>query len=152
MSSEFNSNDGQGNGHDEMHDLSQLRSSQTLITIAIIASPVSLIIGGVLLSAIAFVCALIAFNKTGRIASKNGDNGNLAINLNRQARIALIISIVALVINLVYFVITLVALYDQISSGNIDNIIDYLYGGGDQADTAALQDGADTADNGSIWD
>ena len=38
---------------------SQLKTSQTLLTIAVIAGPVSLILGGVLLSVIALVCDLI---------------------------------------------------------------------------------------------
>lgn len=46
-----------------MNDLRELKKAQTMVMVASVAGPVSLFIGGVLLSGVGLVCAIIALRK-----------------------------------------------------------------------------------------
>ena len=81
--------------------MGELRTIQTLVTVSIIAGPVSMVIGGVLLSTVALVCALVAFLKARRVADAAGIDANLVRTMRRQAVLGLAIGIVALVLNAV---------------------------------------------------
>ena len=66
------------NGSSESERLTLLKSAQTLVTISIIGGPVSLIIGGVLLSTIALICGILAFTKIKRAATPHDTKDALA--------------------------------------------------------------------------
>ena len=79
-----------------------LASAQTLTTIALIASPVSLIIGGVLLSGAALICALVAQSKVRMALLLMDEPTFMASRLRTQTRIAVFVSLGAMVANVVY--------------------------------------------------
>ena len=58
--------------------LRQLKSAQTLVTVATIAGPLSLLIGGVVLSGVGVICALMAFVKTRRVIAEGVAPGSVA--------------------------------------------------------------------------
>ena len=75
----------------DQFDLMELKSARTLSTVATIAGPVSFIIGGVALSSVALVCAILAFTKTRRVLRKgSGPNSSLALVLNLIGLMAMI--------------------------------------------------------------
>lgn len=126
----------------------QLRSAQTLITVAVIAGPVSLILGGVLLSVAALVCALVARSKVNRARIVKGDVG-IVKSLGTQTIVALVVSIVATVLNFVSFAFMFMFIMDAINSGNLDQILDSVYGAGGMGSSAGT---ASDGSAGSVWD
>ena len=53
-----------------MNDLRELKKAQTMVMVASVAGPVSLFIGGVLLSGVGLVCAIIALRKLNKLIEK----------------------------------------------------------------------------------
>lgn len=50
-----------------MNDLRELKKAQTMVMVASVAGPVSLFIGGVLLSGVGLACAIIALRKLNKL-------------------------------------------------------------------------------------
>ena len=99
----------------------QLRSAQTLVTVATIAGPVSLIIGGVVLSTAGLVCAILAVAKVRRAMMGDLEQG-LAIyasRLRRSAVLSLIICTLALVLNGIALATMLPAMMQAIQTGDL---------------------------------
>lgn len=145
----FNS---QSNGNDGQFDpmvYRQLKTAQTLITISIFAGPISLIIGGVLLSSAALVCAIIGYVKLRRIKRNSHAPMDVVRSLNTQAILALVVSIVAFGLNLYSFIVLFSALYSAIESGDVNQVMD-MFNGGNNAFTQDPSNGS--VESGSIWD
>ena len=53
-----------------MNDLRELKKAQTMVMVASVAGPVSLFIGGVLLSGVGLACAIIALRKLNKLIEK----------------------------------------------------------------------------------
>ena len=68
-----------------MNDLRELKKAQTMVMVASVAGPVSLFIGGVLLSGVGLVCAIIALRKLNKLIEKRTDVSALAQRLKRSA-------------------------------------------------------------------
>ena len=69
-----------------MNDLRELKKAQTMVMVASVAGPVSLFIGGVLLSGVGLVCAIIALRKLNKLIEKRTDVSALAQRLKRGDR------------------------------------------------------------------
>ena len=98
------------NGENRDHDsenatflstVERIKSAQKLITIATIAAPVSLLIGGVLLSSIALICGIIGMRRLRSINAKTAHEMNAIQPALRSARMTLIMCGIALALNAV---------------------------------------------------
>lgn len=113
----------------------QLRSSQTLIMIAFISAPVSIMIGGVLLSSVALICSIIAYRKIRNVIGPEDTKGTVGYSLASQSRIALILSIVTLVLNAIAFIYLFGVLMEVMQDGDYSKLTELmtrsggLYGG-----------------------
>lgn len=119
----------------------QLRSAQTLLTVSMISAPVSLLIGGVLLGAVAIVCACIARGKVKSALAIEADSG-IALRLMRQSSLAIGMAVAATAVNLVFAVIAFTYLYDMMMSGQLESYVDAVMQG----------DPAPQGDAPSVWD
>ena len=105
--SETNQTNGDGPMSEEERQqlkLQRLKTCQTLITVALVGAPVSLLMGGVALSVSALVCAIIAFVKMRKTMEPSDGQGSLARMLYIQSIVALVASCVATCLNAVAFV------------------------------------------------
>lgn len=101
-----------------------LNSARTLSTIATIGGPVSFIIGGVLLSTVSLVCAIIALIKTKRVlANPESPYVGYARALKQTAFMGIFISLVALVLNIIGVVTMLPVLMDAMQSGDYSSLL-----------------------------
>lgn len=101
-----------------------LNSARTLSTIATIGGPVSFIIGGVLLSSVSLICAIIALVKTKRVlAHAESPYLGYARALKQTAIMGIFISTVALVLNIIGVVTMLPMLMDALQSGDYSSIL-----------------------------
>ena len=97
----------------------ELKSAQTLTTVAMICGPVSLLIGGVILSTVAIICAVLAYWKTKKLQPKNGTQEELIRKVNRTAVITTVIGIAALVVNAIYVAMMMPILLETLNTGDI---------------------------------
>lgn len=104
--------------------MQQLRSCQTLTTIALIGAPVSLLVGGVALSTAALVCAIVAFVRMRRLVDPDDVPGSVGRTLYVQSVVALVASCVALGFNAVAFVFMFGALLEAMQSGDASALFD----------------------------
>ncbi|WP_165054882.1 MULTISPECIES: hypothetical protein [unclassified Adlercreutzia] len=103
----------------------QLKSAQSLVTFGIIAGPVSMLLGGVLVSSIALTCSIIAYVKVRGVISSEGSADATARAIQRQALVALAVSAVALVFNGIYLAITLPSVIEAVNSGDLSTMFDF---------------------------
>lgn len=104
--------------------LQQLKSCQTLTTIALIGAPVSLLFGGLALSTAALVCAIVALVKLRKIVTPDDMPGSLERTLYTQALIALVISIVAMTLTVVALIYMFGAIMEAMQTGDISRLFD----------------------------
>ncbi|MBR5259934.1 MAG: hypothetical protein IKV48_05630 [Eggerthellaceae bacterium] len=89
------------NHHNEKSSFEQIKSAQTMITIATIAAPVSLIFGGVLLSAIAFICGPVGRKRLLKVTPSNAAEATAMQSAAKSVKMALIMCVIALSLNLI---------------------------------------------------
>ncbi len=92
-------------------DERRLRSIRTKITIAYVAGPVSLLIGGLLLGTVGLICGIIAYRSIGALQSKSPEVAAAALSMRKSAITGMVISGIALALN----AISLIALYPVIA-------------------------------------
>ena len=130
--------------------LRQLKSAQTLVTVATIAGPLSLLIGGVVLSGVGVICALMALVKTRRVIAEGVAPG-LAVYASRIRRSAVLSAIVcalALTLNAIALASVFPAMIQAIQTGDLSSLYeayDLPQGGGVGSGEAAKDPGT------SIW-
>lgn len=103
------------------NSLAQLKSTQTLVTVATVAGPVSLFIGGVVLSTVGLVCAGLALAKVRRAVAAGVEPG-LAVyasRLQRSAVLSLIVCALALVLNGIALATMMPAMMQAIQTGDL---------------------------------
>jgi hypothetical protein len=123
----------------------QLKSARTLTSVATIAGPVSLFIGGVLLSFVGLVCAILALHKTKRIiVGASVEYANTAKGIRQSAIIGLVIAGIALVINAVTVAIMLPAIIEAAQSGSLDSLLG-------QATSATSTSSGGTSSGSGAW-
>lgn len=114
-------NDDQMQTQPPEEDIQKLQKIQTFTTVALIAGPVSLLFGGVLLSAIALICAILAFRRSRSFSDEGSEETqDLIRTLQTQSLAALIITIVTTSINLVSFAFSAATLFSLMESGQLD--------------------------------
>lgn len=122
----------------------ELKSARTLATVASIAGPVSLIIGGIALSTVAVVCALIALAKVKRVlAQTDPSQQSYVLSLKQTAFMGVAIGLVALVLNAVSVAMILPTLIEAMQTGDYSAIL------GDAA--ANLQSAPQPSSGGNAW-
>lgn len=100
--------------------LQQIKSAQTLITIATIGAPVSLIIGGVLLSTISIICAVVAYMKLKKIMPAGAPQHPLITKVIRSTVLAACFGIGALILNGLTVAALMPTVMEYINTGNAD--------------------------------
>lgn len=101
-----------------------LKSARTLSTVAAIAGPVSFIIGGVMLSTVALVCAIVGFVKIKRVMTVVDDRQKAYAATVRQTLIwGLIVSGIALVVNIVGVALMMPVLMEAMQTGDFTSIL-----------------------------
>ncbi len=129
---------------------SQIRTIQILGSIAIIASPVSLVYGGVVLSLIALICALVAWSKINALQGQEDVSEQVLGTLRRQVRVGLIVSVGTLVVNGVFVAMTLSTVIPLLQEGNYDELY-RMFGMAPDA-AGDLSGNASEPANVSVWD
>ncbi len=101
------------------------KSIQVLASISLIGGPLSLLFGGVLLSAASLVCGIIAMVMLRGPKVRAAQTGNDAIeqSLTRQAIIGLAVSGIALVLNAVALASIMPALLDAMRNGDYSSLL-----------------------------
>lgn len=113
--------------NDPYGDAKQMKSAQTLITIGMIAGPVSIVFGGVFLSTIALICAILALTKINATMNRGSDfNKDLAAALRKQAIFAMAISGIALILNAVTLAMIMPAIFAYLETGDYQQLLDAL--------------------------
>ena len=101
-------------------ELSQLESGRKLISFTRVAAPVSLLIGGVLLSGISLICAIISYLKITRVLKRHTeldlDDFRLFI---RPVKIALLMAVLALIINAAFLYVEYPRILEAVETGQV---------------------------------
>ncbi|MCI8469067.1 MAG: hypothetical protein HFJ75_06230 [Eggerthellaceae bacterium] len=102
----------------------QLRSAQTLVTIATISGPVSLLIGGVMLSTIGLVCAIMALVKANGFLKEPGEDQwkVIASRIRRSSVLAVIVCALALILNAMTVASVMPAMMEAVQSGDLTSL------------------------------
>ena len=127
---------------DQQRRLQQLKSCQTLTTVALIGAPVSLLIGGVALSIAALVCAIVAFVKVRKTSAAPAASGSIERTLQTLTAVALAVSCAATVLNGIAFIYMFGALIQALETGDMSGLLGTM---GSMQMESAPQDK-------SIWD
>lgn len=97
-------------------------SARKFITASQVAAVVSLVIGGVLLSSIAVVLAIIGFRKLNEIARGHTDQIEAHFALRRSGILAIGISVAALIINAVSLIFFYPMVVESLSAGGFGGL------------------------------
>lgn len=117
----------QGEDKNPRSDEAQLGNAQTLLSIAMIAGPVSLLFGGLFLGVIALICAILAHRKLLHHASvANKQQDSMGYKLYRQTRIALYVCLFVVACEFVILILSLPMLLDALESGELAGMYDAL--------------------------
>ena len=101
-------------------DLIELESARRYLIAAEIMAPVSLLIGGTLLSTVAVIFAIIGYLKMKAIGERNDQNPVIGPALRRTGIIAICISGFICLLNIVNLVVMFNILSGAIATGNFD--------------------------------
>ena len=107
----------------------EFRSLRRLITLAQVLAIVSLLFGGVLLSAVSIVIAFIAYRKTDSFGLQTGDDA-LHQALRRSAKIAIIVGFIALALNAIALIVLYPVVMDMVQSGDYQSLFGSMQGQG----------------------
>lgn len=132
--------------------LRQLKSTQTLVTVAAVSGPVSIFIGGVLLAGIAVIAGALAFVKIRKLSQKPSEYAELIQKVKRSALIALVISFAAFALNVYALATIMPVMLEAIESGDASNLLQDLYGGSSASSGSGSASGSSGAAQGSsVW-
>ncbi len=101
-------------------ELSQLESGRKLISFTRVAAPVSLLVGGVLLSGISLICAIISYLKITRVLKRHTE-----LDLNdfrlfiRPVKIAILMAVLALIINAAFLYVEYPRILEAVETGQV---------------------------------
>lgn len=110
-------------------DVKNLQTARTLIVFASIAGPVSLLIGGMLLSGAGIVCGIVAWRKLKALESRDTEVAGFARQMKKPCTVALAMCGIAFVLNTVNFVVTMSAMLAMIESGEFVELMADMAGG-----------------------
>ena len=95
-----------------------LRSAQSQTSVAFVAGPLSLFIGGVLLGGIGLICAWLAYRKLRKLAVKTNAIASKAQQMMKSARMALIICLISVAVNAVSLIFMYPIVMQMLDSGD----------------------------------
>lgn len=101
-----------------MNDVRDLKKAQTMVMVASVAGPVSLFIGGVLLSGVGLACAIVAYRKLKKLIEKRTDVSMLAQRLKRSAIVGMAVCGVAFALNAISFYLMMPVVLEMMESGD----------------------------------
>lgn len=149
------SEDASGGSHEPPSEtLRQLKSTQTLVTVAAVSGPVSLLIGGVLLAGIAVIAGILALVKVGKLSKdSSSEYADLVQKVKRSALVALAISVAALVLNAYALATIMPIILDSLQSGDTGSLLQDLYGGSSTGSSAGSGSGSSVggSQGSSVW-
>lgn len=127
-------------------DYLRLKTVRTQITVANICGPVSLLIGGIALSTVGIVSAILAWRGAKRVVESNSPSAPMANNFRKSALVSIVICCAALVINAFYAAMVMPSLIDAVNTGDYSG----LFGDAPSSD-AGTSGSSGSADGGSAW-
>lgn len=115
------------------------RTIQMLASVSLIGGPLSLIIGGVVLSTAALVCGIIALVmvRSAKNAQQDAVPDAILQTLTRQAVIGIAVSAIAVAMNAATLMMTMPAIIDAMQTGDYSSL---LGGESSAADSAGSSD------------
>lgn len=100
-----------------------LKVAQNLVLVASLAGPISIFIGGVLLSTAGLVCAIIGLRKVLTLIAKEPELKPIAAMTKRSGMLALVFCSIALVLNLISFFIMLPIVMQMMETGEYGDLM-----------------------------
>lgn len=132
------------NNDSNLEKMRQIKSAQTLVTVATIAAPVSLLFGGTLLSSVALICALVGRSKLNKISGGSEIAEVLAVAA-KSTRMTIIMCVIALALN-IFSMVTMYPVYlEALESGDLSNLIPF----GSSAESGSLPSAGNQPS--SVW-
>lgn len=113
----------------DINDEAELKKAQNFVIAASIMAPVSMIIGGALLSTAALVCAILSMTKVRKLLWAAEPVRSLASRLNKACIVAIAVSSIALLLNVISAVIMYPIVYEAMVSGDFSNLMSPQGGG-----------------------
>lgn len=101
----------------------EIHTARNLIMVGSIAGPVSLFIGGVLLSTVGAVCAFLGLRKVNKLTGEQANTGILLSSMRRSATIALVVCGLAIVLNGISSIIMFPIILEAVQNGDYGNIM-----------------------------
>lgn len=101
----------------------ELHTARSLIMVGSIAGPVSLFIGGILLSTVGAVCAFLGLRKVNKLIGGQANADILISSMKRSATIALIVCGLAIVLNGISSIIMFPIILEAVQNGDYGNIM-----------------------------
>lgn len=119
------------------------KTIQTLASVSLIGGPLSLIIGGVLLSTASLVCGIIALVmvRSSKTSFDESISANIQQTLMRQAIIGIAMCALALAVNAISLAMMMPAVFDAVQSGDYSSV----FGGGSASGDSASSAGSSGA-------
>lgn len=129
-------------------DYLRLKTVRTQITVANVCGPVSLLIGGVALSTVGIVCAVLAWRGAKHVASSNSPSAPMANNFRKSALVSIVICCVAFALNAFYAAMIMPAMLEAVNTGDFSQLLGSEPSGGAGA---GAEGSTGSGDGGSAW-
>lgn len=110
-------------GSEDLSSVAGFASARTLATVAIIGGPVSLIIGGVVLSVVSLICGVVSLAKIKKLARKPVARQLDAQAVRRTAAMGIALSCIALALNVVGVLLMVPLLMEAMNTGDYSAIL-----------------------------
>lgn len=127
------------NRNDGPEYLKRLKRFQTLVMVALIGGPVSLLIGGIPLSTAGVICSFIAFTNLSKLGARAMESGSIEKRLYIQSIVALAICVITLISNAIFFADIASKIIDAANSGTLDAYMN------------SIMNGTEYVQSGSVW-
>ena len=118
-----NSGKGQFYGYDKKQLPPDLKKIRSLLLAANIMGPVSLLLGGFVLSAIGFICGMVALKNIKKLNIEKGMNGFMYDSLKRSATMSISICAIAFGLNLIAFIVAWPMISQMIQTGDYSSVM-----------------------------
>lgn len=117
--------------HPNDSDVHDLKSAQNLVMVASFAGPISVFLGGILLSGAGLVCGFLGLRTLNELVKKHADHTRLGVavtKIRRACIVALAICGIALILNVISFAIMYPIVLEALESGNYENLFSATQG------------------------
>ena len=103
-------------------EILEFQSARNFMIASVIAAVISLIIGGMVVSAGALICALVANSKLSNLSATRSDDPDAQRALKRAGRIAIIVSALAFVLNAIAVIYLYPLIMDSMQTGSFNSL------------------------------